>query len=121
MPIQNKPVVKIAPNNPVFDLPVIVGIEGRLLPLFGWLWGFADRDRASTPPSLHAVPVRAVQAGIFYLWTAGVPLLAGGLAQDRPVLVAVGAGALCAAVAANAAHAALVLRRVWRHGHDPLR
>ena len=24
---QERPVVKIAPNNPVFDLPVIVGIE----------------------------------------------------------------------------------------------
>jgi len=30
MPIEQKPVVKIAPNNPVFDLPVIVGIEEGL-------------------------------------------------------------------------------------------
>ena len=27
---QNKPVVRIAPNNPVFDLPVLVGIEEGL-------------------------------------------------------------------------------------------
>ena len=27
---QEKPLVRIAPNNPVFDLPVIVGIEEKL-------------------------------------------------------------------------------------------
>ena len=27
---QDKPLVRIAPNNPVFDLPVIVGIEEKL-------------------------------------------------------------------------------------------
>src|SRR3978361_75953 len=30
MPSQQKPVVRIAPNNQVFDLPVIVGIEEKL-------------------------------------------------------------------------------------------
>ena len=30
MPASEKPLVRIAPNNPVFDLPVIVGIEEHL-------------------------------------------------------------------------------------------
>jgi NitT/TauT family transport system substrate-binding protein len=46
-----KPVVRIAPNNPVFDLPVIVGIEERLFEKAGLDVSFsatyADRERDS--------------------------------------------------------------------------
>jgi NitT/TauT family transport system substrate-binding protein len=54
-PIQNQPVVKIAPNNPVFDLPVIVGIEEALFAKAGlevsFSASYADRekDTAITP------------------------------------------------------------------------
>lgn len=47
----NKPIVRIAPNNPVFDLPVIVGIEERLFEAAGLDVSFsatyADRERDS--------------------------------------------------------------------------
>src|SRR5438477_5813113 len=46
-----RPVVKIAPNNPVFDLPVIVGIEEGLFEKAGLDVSFsatyADRERDS--------------------------------------------------------------------------
>jgi hypothetical protein len=80
---------------------IIVGVQGRLLPLFGWLWGFADRAHAEMPPSLHAAPVRPLQALAFVLWTAGVPLLACGLASDRVAVVSLGAAGLLAAVLAS--------------------
>jgi hypothetical protein len=95
---------------------VVVGVEARILPLFGWLWGFADRGHAEMPPSLHAAPVRALQALAFYLWTAGLPLLAGGLALDRAALVSAGAGGLLVAVLASLANTATVLVRLWRTG-----
>jgi NitT/TauT family transport system substrate-binding protein len=47
--------VKIAPNNPVFDLPVIVGIEEGLFPKFGLDVSFSatyadrEKDNALTP------------------------------------------------------------------------
>ena len=48
---QQKPVVRIAPNNPVFDLPVIVGIEEGLFAAAGLDVAFsatyADRERDS--------------------------------------------------------------------------
>jgi len=52
MPIgQNKPVVRIAPNNPVFDLPVIVGIEEGLFADAGldvrFSATYADREKDS--------------------------------------------------------------------------
>src|SRR5947208_16726472 len=47
-----RPVVRIAPNNPVFDLPVIVGIEEGLFEKAGLDVSFsatyADRERDST-------------------------------------------------------------------------
>jgi NitT/TauT family transport system substrate-binding protein len=52
---QDKPVIRIAPNNPVFDLPVIVGIEEGLFDAAGLDVGFAatyaqrEQDRAERP------------------------------------------------------------------------
>src|SRR5215471_6803479 len=50
-PEQHRPIVKIAPNNPVFDLPVIVGIEEGLFAKAGLDVSFsatyADREKDS--------------------------------------------------------------------------
>src|SRR5262245_20415575 len=48
---QDKPVVRIAPNNPVFDLPVIIGIEEKLFDKAGldvrFTASYADREKDS--------------------------------------------------------------------------
>ena len=55
MPSQAKPVVRIAPTNPVFDLPVIVGIEEGLFEQAGLDVAFSatyadrERDQAASP------------------------------------------------------------------------
>ncbi len=55
MTIASKPVVRIAPNNPVFDLPVIVGIEEGLFEKAGLDVSFSatyadrEKDRAEKP------------------------------------------------------------------------
>jgi hypothetical protein len=100
---------------------IIVGVEGRVLPLFAWLWGFADRGYAESPPSLHRAPARPLQGLGFVLWTAGVPLLALGLASDRTVVISLGAGALLMAVLAGLSNAIVVLARLWRGGARPRR
>jgi NitT/TauT family transport system substrate-binding protein len=52
---QERPIVRVAPNNPVFDLPVIVGIEEGLFEAAGldvrFSATYADRekDRAERP------------------------------------------------------------------------
>lgn len=93
---------------------IIVGVEGRLLPLFGWLWGFADREHKESPPSLYGAPSRTLQGLTLLLWTGGVPVLAFGLASERTSAVSIGAGALGVAVLAGFANAVVVLRRLWR-------
>ncbi len=55
-PEQDRPTVSIAPNNPVFDLPVIVGIEERLFAKAGLDVSFsatyADREKDSVQTPL---------------------------------------------------------------------
>jgi hypothetical protein len=92
---------------------IIVGVLGRVLPLFAWLWGFSDRAYADSPPSLHRASARSLLALVFALWAVGVPLLAVGLATDGTALVSSGAWALLVAVCASLANAILVLRRLW--------
>src|SRR2546428_494383 len=54
-PEQDRPTVSIAPNNPVFDLPVIVGIEEGLFDAAGLDVGFSatyadrEKDKAERP------------------------------------------------------------------------
>ena len=109
----------LAPAYGVFGLvgflaQIVVGVEGRVLPLFAWLWGFADRGYAESPPSLHLAPARPLQALVFLLWAIGVPLLALGLASETMPAVSAGAGALLAGVLASLLNATLVLVRLWR-------
>jgi len=92
---------------------MVVGVAGRLLPLYGWLWGFADRNQAGSPPSLHRAPSRRLQGVVLALWTFGVPALAAGLALDRHALISCGAGALGVAVVVEAMNAGIVLKRLW--------
>src|SRR3954454_23407716 len=58
MPSEQKPVVKIAPNNPVFDLPVIVGIEEGLFADAGLDVSFsatyADREKDTAASAIIA-------------------------------------------------------------------
>ena len=93
---------------------IVVGVESRILPLFAWLWAFADRAHAELPPSLHGAGVRPLQALIFSCWTVGVPLLAFGLGADRAPALSLGASALFVAVVASLANMAAVLVRLWR-------
>ena len=93
---------------------IVVGVESRILPLFAWLWGFADRAHAELPPSLHAAGIRPLQALVFLCWTAGVPLLAFGLATDRPPIVSLAASGLLVAVVASLTNTAVVFSRLWR-------
>lgn len=93
---------------------VVAGVEGRMLPLFAWLWGFADRNHAELPPSLHAAPPRPLQAAGFVVWLAGVPALAVGLWRESVPLIGGAAAALLVAVLLNAAAGVTVLRRLWR-------
>src|SRR5689334_24627298 len=63
------PVVRIAPNNPVFDLPVMVGIEEKLFEKAGLnvqmtgKWSDREKHDNITLPSLERTKEQAFECG----------------------------------------------------------
>ncbi len=90
---------------------MVVGVEGRLLPLYVWLRARRLRPAGRRPPPPSDLPGRRLQATVLGLWTIGVPLLAVGLTLDRHGLLRAGAVLLAAAAAAGLAQIAVLLRR----------
>ncbi len=93
-----------------FLAQIVVGMEGRLLPIFAWYWAYANAGYQSPAVSQHEMPWRTGQNIVFVLWLFGVPALALGLASD--VILFVGAGAWClfAATLLDSVNAARILR-----------
>jgi hypothetical protein len=94
-----------------FLAQMIAGVEMRLLPMFAFAESLA---RSGQPPSPHDMPLRPLQGVSFAAWTAGVPLLAWGLASDREGAVVAGASALLLGTVAAGASTARVLRHAYR-------
>jgi hypothetical protein len=92
---------------------LIVGMEGRLLPLFAWYWAYANTDFKGPVPSPHVMPWRSGQELIFILWLFGVPCLAGGLAYNAVPFVRAGAWSLLAATLLNAANVMRIVRHAF--------
>jgi len=93
---------------------IILGIEMRLLPMFAWLQAWTRSGYKELPPSPHVMPLRAAQLAALVLWTAGVPMLAWGLAEARHSLVSAGARVLLAGSLAAMLGTAIVLRHALR-------
>jgi hypothetical protein len=91
-----------------FFAQLVAGMEYRILPLFAWYWAFAHTDFKGPVPNPHTMPIAGVQRACFYLWLAGVPLVALGAAWPLPRLVSAGASLLVLAVAAGAIDAAAI-------------
>jgi hypothetical protein len=97
-----------------FLAQMVVGMEGRLLPIFAWYWAYANTGYKGPVLSPHEMPWRRGQELVFVLWLFGVPALAGGLAFDAVPFVSAAAWCLLAATLLNTANAARILRHAWR-------
>jgi hypothetical protein len=64
-----------------FLAQMVVGMEGRLLPILAWYGAYANTGYKGPVPSQHEMPWRHGQELAFLLWLFGVPALAGGLAS----------------------------------------
>ncbi|HEX5715205.1 MAG TPA: hypothetical protein VF179_03535 [Thermoanaerobaculia bacterium] len=94
-----------------FLAQMVIGVNARLLPLFSWLTAYAGDAFRTVPPSPHAMPHRALQVWTLGLWSAGVPLLAAGLALDRIAWLTAAGWLLLAAVLLDGAGAVRVVTR----------
>ena len=103
-----------------FLAQMVVGMEGRLLPIHAWYWAYANTGYKGPVPSQNKMPWRPGQMLVFMLWLFGVPTLAGGLAFDAIPLVTAGAWCLFAATLINAAIVARILRYAFLMPSAPL-
>ncbi len=93
-----------------FVAQMVVGIQGRLLPLHAWYRAMTRLDGAPPSRSAHRLTDSRAMLGIFLLWLMGVPLLAAGLMAGSPVPIASAAACLLAATLLQAWHMVLIVR-----------
>jgi hypothetical protein len=88
-----------------FLAQIVVGIQGRLLPLYGWYRMMEAGGMRPPARSAHTLASHGLARSILVAWTLGVPLLVVGLTSDTHAIVGLGSLALLAGVALNAAQA----------------
>jgi len=96
-----------------FLAQMVVGMEGRLLPLFAWYLAHANSGYTGAVPSPHEMPWRTGQDIAFALWLFGVPALAGGLAFDAVPFVSAAAWCLLTATLVDSVNVARILRHAF--------
>ena len=101
-----------------FLAQVVVGVGMRLFPAFAFreahvVHMFSGAPNPGHPTSPHEMGRRSLQLVALVLWTAGVPLLAAGLALDHQPTLAGGAWTLLLATLAVTVHNVLVVRHAF--------
>ncbi|MEZ5319478.1 MAG: hypothetical protein R2752_18915 [Vicinamibacterales bacterium] len=94
-----------------FVSQMVVGIQGRLLPMHAWYRAMARLGGQPPEVSSHRLAAPRVALAVLGLWTISVPALAAGLARGWPGAVAAGAAALLAAVVTQGVHGAVIVSR----------
>ena len=93
-----------------FVSQIVVGIQGRLAPLYAYYRGMAALDGQPPPRAANELPTPRFAFPVFLLWTAGVPLLAWGLAAASGPLVRLSALVLLTGVLTGAAYLIHLMR-----------
>jgi hypothetical protein len=99
-----------------FLAQMVVGMEGRLLPIFAWYWAYAGTGYRGPVTSQHDMPWRTGQKLAFALWLFGVPALAGGLAFDYPLIVSAAGWSLFVAAVVDSVSVTKILRHAFQPG-----
>lgn len=97
-----------------FLAQIVTGMEGRLVPLYAWYRALARGGGAPPASGANELPSASFARVIFIAWSAGVPLLAWGLASERHAMIVTAAMLLLCGVAAGAGHLAHMLRKAGR-------
>jgi hypothetical protein len=99
-----------------FLAQMVVGMEGRLLPLFAWYWAYANTNYKGPVPPPQEMPWRAAQDVVFVLWVAAVPALASALAFDSAITVRAAAGCLLLATVLDSISVGKIFMYAFRRG-----
>ncbi len=97
-----------------FVAQMVVGIQGRLLPIHAWYRAMSALDGAPPPRSTHRLADGRLTLSIFVLWLAAVPGLAIGLMREEHAVITTSAALLLASTVLQAVHMAMIARRASR-------
>jgi hypothetical protein len=97
-----------------FVAQMIVGIQGRLLPLHAWYRAMVARDGAPPSRSAHRLADGRLTLPIFLSWLAAVPVLTVALMGQRHAWIAAAAALLLASTLLQAFHMVLIARRAMQ-------
>lgn len=93
-----------------FLAQIVVGMQGRLVPLYAWYRAFDARGGVPPERAANALPSESFARIIFLAWALGVPALAWGLAGENRPVIAASAALLLGGVCAGGAYLAHVIR-----------
>ena len=94
-----------------FLAQVVVGMQGRLAPLYFWYRAFGAGGGVPPTRAAHELPSASFARVIFLAWSAGVPLLMLGLASNSRPATTLGALLLLCGVTVGGAYLAHMERR----------
>lgn len=92
-----------------FAAQMVVGIQGRLLPLHAW-YRALQRSAQLPARSVHHLVNPVFARAVLCCWVVGLPALSGGLASQATTPIRIGAMALLAGTVINAWQGVRVLR-----------
>lgn len=97
-----------------FIVQMVIGIGGRLLPMYAW-YRAVDRSDGELPAiSVHRLIVPQLSLAVLLCWLAGLPLFTAGLMRGTLALIAGGAAAMLIGTTVNAVHVWALTRRAER-------
>jgi hypothetical protein len=93
-----------------FLAQMVVGMQGRLVPLYAWYRAYASTE---SPPARAANALLSVAfaRSIFLCWAVAVPALVWGVSQTDPLAIRVGAVGLLSGLGVGAAYLLFLLNR----------
>ncbi len=93
-----------------FLAQIVVGIQGRLVPLYAYYRAMAARGGQPPARAANQLPASRFAKPIFLLWTIGVPWLAWGLATGQPLAIRLASSTLILGVGVGGAYLAYLMR-----------
>ena len=96
-----------------FLAQIVVGIQGRLVPLYDWYREFGAGG-ARPRHAANSLPSSRYAGAILLAWSMGVPALAFGLAAQRHNAIRMGAMLMLAGVVTGAGYIVAMTRKVGR-------
>jgi hypothetical protein len=95
-----------------FLAQIVVGMQGRLVPMYLWYRAWARRPGPPPAVAANALPAAEWARPLFIIWVAGVPTLMWGLAVHEIEAVRAGAALLGCGTVTNAAYLFSMMRRL---------